>query len=141
MAREARAQAQIQGTQRWGSVAELLFAYCGSASEFSLAIRTIGIAAPWNVTFVADLVGRRLDELDATALPAVETAVRIHPGRWQFVLRRLVNGASPGTGLRAANLLETIGETSDIARLRTYAREQRRLPGASILGARSGPAD
>jgi DNA-binding SARP family transcriptional activator len=90
--------------------------------------------SPWNLTFVADLVSRRLDELEEGVLIVIEAASRRHPGRWRFVLRNHLAAAPLGEGLTAARLLEPIGDRSDVPRLRAYARRQRKLPGASVLG-------
>ena len=134
LAAEARRAARKQGATRWTRVADLLSAFCRSSSEFGVAIKAVGATSPWNVTFVADLVCRRLDELDDGIVPAVQNAARLHPGRWRFVLRERIASAHPGEGLGAARLLEPIGERSDIVRLRAYARRQKRLPGATLLG-------
>ena len=133
---KAHHAAQQQGATRWRRIADLLRAFGASSSDFGEAVKSVGTVAPWNVTFVADLVSRRLDELDATVIQIIENAVRLHPGRWRFVLRERIGTAQPGEGLIAARLLEPIGDRSDVQRLRSYARRQRKLPGASILGRR-----
>ena len=83
----ARRVARRHGTVRWRRVSELLIAYSKSGTEFGATITAIAQASPWNVTFVADLISRRLDEFDNEVLKAVETAAHLHPGRWRFVLR------------------------------------------------------
>ena len=88
------------------------------------------------MTYVADLVGRRLDELDEASVAVIESATRLHPGRWQFVLRDEIAKGGSGQALRAAQLLEPIGDRSDISRLRQYARRQNKVPGASQIGRR-----
>lgn len=131
---EAILVASQQGATRWRRVAELLRAFLGSDQNLSVAVRSIGMASPWSVTFVADLICQRLDDLDEPALQEVGHAARLHPGRWRFVLRDRIALAGSGEGLAAARILEPIGEKSDVQRLRTYARRQRRIPGASSLG-------
>ncbi len=133
---EARRAARDQGANGWRRVAELLRGYAGSPSELSSVVASLGAASPWHVTFVADLIGRRLDDLDETATNVATNVAALHPGRWRFVLREIVGGANSGEGLNAARLLESIGDRSDIRVLRTYARRQRRLPGSSSLGRR-----
>ena len=59
--------------------------------------------------------------------PSRALAVRPSPSR-----RRM---PSPDLGLPAARLLEGIGDQSDIARLRGFAKRQRKLRGASAWGA------
>jgi LuxR family maltose regulon positive regulatory protein len=131
---QARNAARQQGAVRWMRVANLIETYARSTAEFGDAIKAIGTTSPWNLTFVADLVALRLDELDDSVLPSIQRARDLHPGRWRLVLRERLTSAQPGEGLASARLLEPIGERSDISRLRAYARHQRRLPGSSTLG-------
>jgi DNA-binding SARP family transcriptional activator len=133
---QAISTARRQGATRWRRVAELLGAVAGSPKELNVAIRSIGAASPWNVTFIADLVCRRLDDLEGPALQAVEHSAQLHPGRWRFVLRDHIESARSGQGLTAARVLEPIGDHSDVQRLRTFARRQGKMPGASLLGRR-----
>jgi ATP/maltotriose-dependent transcriptional regulator MalT len=133
-AQEAARAAKIQGAEHWRRVAEVLRASCTSGEEFATVIGWVGSSSPWNLTFVADLIGRRLDEFDEPTLGVIAGAARTHPGRWRFVLREQLATSASGRALNAAHLLEAIGDRSDIKRLRAYARRQRRLPGASSLG-------
>jgi len=132
-AAEASRAAKSQGAERWRRVAELLRASRSPAAEFAIVIGWVG-SSPWNLTFVADVIASRLDEFDESTLEVIAAAARMHPGRWRFVLRERVTSAGLGSGLNAARLLESVGDRSDIKRLRTFARRQRRLPGASSLG-------
>ena len=134
LALEAGRQAKKQGAYRWARVAELLADSSAGAEEFGTTIRRIAATSPWNVTFVADLVCRRLDDLDENTIQSLDDVARLHPGRWRFALRNVVEHAETGAGLPAARLLEGVGDRSDIARLRSYARRQRNLRGASTLG-------
>jgi LuxR family maltose regulon positive regulatory protein len=133
-AQEASRAAKAQGAEQWRRICELLRASCAASDEFASTIKWVGASSPWNVTFVADIIGRRLDDLDESAITVVAAAAQIHPGRWRYVLRQLVTTSSTGSPLNAARLLESIGERSDIKRLRTFARRHRRLPGATSLG-------
>ena len=132
--REAAGSAKTQGSERWRRVTQLLGTCHGPANELSEVIASVGGSSPWTITFVADLVSPRLDELAESSLAIVREAARLHPGRWRFVLRDQVTTSIQGEGLAAARLLEMIGDRSDIKRLRSYARRQRRLPGAASLG-------
>ncbi|MEO8571290.1 MAG: hypothetical protein ABI553_06270, partial [Chloroflexota bacterium] len=58
---EASRWAKSQGAERWRRVSELMRASRGSADEFANVISWVG-SSPWNLTFVADLIARRLDE-------------------------------------------------------------------------------
>ncbi len=136
LARGALEAGKRQGAERWRRVAQLLSGFSATDLEFSTAIASIGVASPWSVTFIADLVGRRLDTLEGEAISAIADAAILHPARWRFVLREIVSAAPAGSGLNAARLLESIGDRSDIRKLRLFARRQRRLTGASTLGKR-----
>jgi DNA-binding SARP family transcriptional activator len=136
LASRAFVAARHQCARRWRRVAEVLKAYLASSVAFSVAVTKVGEEGLWNLTFVADLIGRRLDELSETALKEVARAADLHPGRWRFVLREQVAAAGVHEGLTAAHILESIGDRSDIPRLRSYARRHRRLSGASQLGRR-----
>jgi len=126
--------ARQQGALRWMHIAQLLRAFCDGEEEFGSAIKIIGHRSPWNVTHVADLVGRRIEDFDESVIPFIANSAAIHPGRWRFVLRDRIQKAPTGEGLVSARLLEPIGDRSDVQRLRAYARRQRRIPGASNLG-------
>lgn len=123
-----------QGAHGWRRTLDLLRSCGSSREEFSATVAVIGAVAPWHLTAVADVLCRRLDDLDDSALAAVTSAATKHQGRWRFVLRSLVSSSAAGGGLIAARILEGIGERADIRTLREYARRQRRLSGASMLG-------
>jgi LuxR family transcriptional regulator, maltose regulon positive regulatory protein len=126
--------AKTQGAQQWRRVLELLRASYGSNEDLAATIKSVGKSSPWNITFVADIIALRLDDLDAAAIAFVGTAAQLHPGRWRFVLRQLLGGPRMDSAINAARLLESIGERSDIKMLRSFSRRHRRLPGASALG-------
>ena len=134
LAREAKLAAKAQGAMRWRRAAELLEACAESPQALGRLIEPIGRSSPWSLTYIAELIVSRLDDLGEMSLPSVTHAAALHPGRWRFALRDFVANAGLGEGLFAARLLEEIGERADIARLRAYARRQKRLPGASRLG-------
>jgi DNA-binding SARP family transcriptional activator len=131
---EALSAAKQQGATRWLRIAQLLRGVCGSGHEASEAVASFGRVSPWNVTYLADLVVRRLDEFDDEALAVVRNAAALHPGRWRFVLRQSVDGAASGAGINAARLLEDIGEQGDVRRLRSFARRQRRGISSATIG-------
>jgi DNA-binding SARP family transcriptional activator/tetratricopeptide (TPR) repeat protein len=134
LADEAWRVATHQGATRWRRVAQLLRSYLGSSAEFSSGVHEIGQVAPWDVTHVADLVARRLGDLDDRALETARLAATTHPGRWRFVLRRQIDESNLSSGIHAAQLLEIIGDRSDIQRLREFARLNRKQPGMLSLG-------
>jgi DNA-binding SARP family transcriptional activator len=134
IAEEAFGFARRQGAHRWRRVAGLLKAYLRDDEEFGSAVASTGNASPWNLTFLADLIAKRLDQMSDATLSSVAVAAKAHPRRWRFVLRGHVGVAGVGDGVVAARILEEIGERSDIRLLRAFARKQRRVGGTSGLG-------
>ena len=133
LASEAVRAARQQGSEHWRRIAQLLRASSGGSPDLSSAIAATS-SSPWNVTYVADLVCQRLDDLNEQAIATVKHAAQLHPGRWRFVLRDQISSQEAGGSLLKAKLLESIGEPSDIQRLRTFARRLRRHPGAATIG-------
>jgi DNA-binding SARP family transcriptional activator len=131
---EASRAARLQGAESWRQITELLRAYHERPAELSAAVRSVGGTAPWSVTFIADVLVRTLDDLDESAVAVIMASARLHQGRWRFVLRAFVDAPAMGSGLAAARVLESIGDRSDIGRLRAFARRNRRLAGASQIG-------
>ena len=133
LAHQAREAALTQKASRWQHMSELLIAYLGSDADFNRVVEAAGTATPWNLTYVADLVVRRIDDLSASANDTVLTVALRYRGRWQFVLRDHLD-ANPDASPRMATLLDRIGEIEDVVRLRKFARRHRRLSGATFLG-------
>ena len=130
----AREAAQRQRAHRSRRIAELLVAFQSSDDELSVAVASIGARSPWHLTYLADLLVRRASNLNPQAVEAIERAMHLHPRHWRQALRYELDTS---TGLQKAatgRLLESIGDNSDIRRLRTVGRSLRRVPGAANLG-------
>jgi DNA-binding SARP family transcriptional activator len=125
--------AQRQKAHAWRRRSELLRGTLEGAANLGVAIRAVGANRPWHVTYVADVVVRRLQELDNEALAVVDAAARAHPARWRTVLRRDLEAKD--APLICAQLLEEIGERQDIPILRRLARRgHKRSPSQQDLG-------
>jgi DNA-binding SARP family transcriptional activator len=72
---------------------------------------------------VAELLAARLDDLDEPAYRAVRREVAFRADRWLPGLRSQVDAPRPS--LRAARLLEEVGEAEDILRLRRASKGAR----------------
>jgi hypothetical protein len=105
LAQRARDAAMAQVAWRWQRVAELLAAYSGPAKSSIARSRSIGRTSPWNLTFIADLVVERVDDLGEEAWGAVVDAATRHPARWRFAVRHRVD-AREDVSMRAAALLD-----------------------------------
>ena len=72
-------------------------------------------------------VARQLGSLSDAAAATVGRAVTAAPYRWRQPLRITLKSAGPGQRLdRVAQLLEEIGESSDVSLLREYGRKSKR---------------
>jgi DNA-binding SARP family transcriptional activator len=134
LAERAERHARAQQAHRWRRCAQLLIGLCGSPSDASSDITLIGAESPQTITFLADLVARRLHELDESARAVIMAAAARSPGRWRFVLRDRLNESDPPTRIASGQVLEIIGERPDIGRLRRVARETRRRADSATLG-------
>jgi LuxR family maltose regulon positive regulatory protein len=124
------AKGGIHGARR---EAELLAAVGADAIGMSRIIRLVGETAPWHLTSLAEVLVSKLPVLDAEATDQIARAVRLHPDRWRTELRSALN--TPETASqRAANLLELVGDITDVERLRRFARAHRKERGSALLG-------
>jgi DNA-binding SARP family transcriptional activator len=126
--------AQSLRAHRWRRAAELLRAYSSSAEDLSTVVTSIGAEYPWHLTFFADLLVQRTDVLTTTALVVVQRTMTLYPGKWRHELRTQLERSSGQFRLRTGRLLESVGDETDIRRLRDAGRDLRRLAGASELG-------
>ena len=75
------------GAHRSRRIADLLVAFQSPDEEFSTAVTSIGARSPWHLTYLADLLVRRADNLDAQAADATQRAMQMHPRHWRQALR------------------------------------------------------
>ena len=129
----ATEQAAMQGADSMRRVGELLVGIASGREALDQAIRTIGASHPWHLTFLADLLAIRLSSVSRESQDLLTHAAKLHPERWQTALREALDSES-GPNVAAAHLLETIGDHSDIARLRRLAKSGRRSNEATNLG-------
>jgi ATP/maltotriose-dependent transcriptional regulator MalT/DNA-binding SARP family transcriptional activator len=134
LARDASTHSRRQRAHRWWRSAELLLAHTTDELALSQAVASIGETSPWQLTFLADLLASRLEALDPPAMAAVNRAAQLHPVRWRVALRHWLDSCSNPGVLRAARLLETLGERSDIKRLRSIAKRMKRGVEGGNLG-------
>ncbi len=110
--------------RRLVDIRKALFAGPASASAEIAAAPSdddslIGVFAPEIVAMLGSLA--------PAAVQVIGRASRLNPDRWRTFLRSpLEPGGNPAAAERAAGLLDEIGDESDIALLRGYARRARR---------------
>ena len=132
-ANQATEQAAIQGADSIRRVGELLVGIASGIEALNQAIRTIGMSHPWHLTFLADLLAVRLASVSPESQDLLAHAAKLHPERWRTALREALD-SEHGPNVAAARLLETIGDHSDIPRLRRLAKSGRRSSEATNLG-------
>jgi DNA-binding SARP family transcriptional activator/tetratricopeptide (TPR) repeat protein len=132
--RDATNFAASQGATSTRRIGELLMATMHGAEKLGSAIAVVGQAAPWHLTFLAEDLIPQLPQLDPVAIDYLMGAALRHPERWRTALRQSLDEDGQDLNVPAAQLLELIGEQSDVALLRRLARSARRRPDAAVLG-------
>jgi ATP/maltotriose-dependent transcriptional regulator MalT/DNA-binding SARP family transcriptional activator len=123
-----------QGATATRRVGELLLATRSGTDQFNRAIEVLGESTPWHLSFLAEDLIPSLPKASTTAAEIIRaTAVR-HPERWRTALRQELGREGRELNLPAARILESIGDRSDIVRLRRCARSSRRRPDGASLG-------
>jgi len=126
--------AASQGATGVRRIGELLLATTEDSDELESRIAVVGQAAPWHLSFLAEDLIPHLPRLGPNAMEHVRRAAELHPQRWRTALRQLLEMGSKELNIPAAQVLEAIGDESDIARLRRLARVGKRKPEAMNLG-------
>jgi DNA-binding SARP family transcriptional activator len=122
----ARSVAIAQGSPIERRLVEMLSALLRGPSAASHLIAAWSADDDPMLGVFAGEVGEVLGELAPDAIDALGRAVRNCPDRWRPVLRVQLGSASVVTARRAAALLETVGETEDIPRLKDASRRLKR---------------
>ena len=125
LARAASEQAVKQKSGRWAIQAEILRGALAGKSQLEGVLRNHGSAiGPW-VSVLSDLFAGNLESCSPYVRAIVESEASARPDRWRNGLRRAVMNDRTGTGVWAANLLDSIGLQSDVEVLRGFARQSR----------------
>jgi ATP/maltotriose-dependent transcriptional regulator MalT/DNA-binding SARP family transcriptional activator len=127
----AQEHARRQSANLWVEVCAALRALTSDASDLNRFIRSRSRNGLWPISRLAELVVDRLDDLPMAELGLIEREAIQRPERWRSALR-LVLDRPAGDSVRAARLLEAVGDKSDIARLRRVARTHRGRPEADL---------
>ena len=126
--------AASQGAHAMRRVGDLLSGAIAGPEELGDAIIAIGPSYPWHLTYLADILTSRIATLSDDARAVIGRAAALHPERWRRELRSRLASDAGATDLPAARLLEEIGDRTDIARLRRWAKAGRRTREATVLG-------
>jgi LuxR family maltose regulon positive regulatory protein len=125
--------AERQQAWLWWKNTRLTQAILASTDEFASYVRCLQKADYCFLSIQAELVARRLGDLDGVGFEMVKTEALGRPNRWRRPLRAMVaNKSTPTPCLRrAVELLEVVGESQDVPALRAVAKRRSvRLPDA-----------
>jgi len=78
------------------------------------------------ISLLAEPIAEKLHDLDPEATEIVMGQIALRPERWRPVIRSLVEDRGAPSRVAASNVLDVIGEPTDIQLLRSVARERRR---------------
>jgi DNA-binding SARP family transcriptional activator len=133
LAREAISRANRQGAERHLQLALLALAATDEGLSLEISRTPMRLAA--SISTSAELIIDNLETLSPDALERVEREAEARPERWSQALRLVLplDMRHPAR-LRAARLLDAVGDRSDIPRLRRIAKEPRALPANRTLG-------
>jgi DNA-binding SARP family transcriptional activator len=133
MLRDALMRAESQGAWFWVTYCELLsLALVAPNSGVRLPQRAVRDCAYLSV--LAELVVDILARLGEPDLDVVTTEARARPLRWRQALRRVAAEAHNPSRWRAADMLDEIGDASDVSLLRQLAKTARAGSGHRSLG-------
>ncbi len=133
-AEAANQSATAQGARRWAVQAELLIGALATSQSLDLVLRKLGEAGdPWASVmaelFLSDLVGE-----SSVVQALLDREVQRRPGRWRPGLRRALIEGNSCSQMRAAVLLDVVGEPSDVQLLRAFSRRAKARAGSHGLG-------
>jgi ATP/maltotriose-dependent transcriptional regulator MalT/DNA-binding SARP family transcriptional activator len=131
--------AERQQAWFWWKTIRLTQALVASSEALALHVRSLGAQDAAYLSIQAELVARRLGDLDQVALEIVRTEAILRPDRWRWALRRLLSNhdARPSDVRRGAELMDLVGDSSDVRLLRQLAhRKSLRIPEAGRMLAR-----
>jgi DNA-binding SARP family transcriptional activator len=133
LARHAVAFASRQGAQRHQQLAS--FALAAAEDALSLEISRTPVRLAASLSTSAELIVDQLDRLSNDAMEVVEHEAQVRHERWRQALRLVLPMEKHHAGrIRAAHLLDVVGDRSDIPTLRRVAKEPRALPSSRSLG-------
>jgi DNA-binding transcriptional activator of the SARP family len=131
----AIAFAEGQQAWFWWKTMRLTQALVATNSELVAYLASLDPPDAAYLSIQAELVTRRLADLDQPSLAIVGQEAAQRPDRWRWALRQILSNPSarPGDLKRAAGLLELVGNVDDVKILRRLARRKNlRIPNAGL---------
>jgi len=116
-------RAQSQGAAAVVTGLQLVCGAIGGPDALSRSVKRVGDLDRAVLSVHAELLVARLDQLDESAARLVRTEAQSRPTRWRPALRRALSGRPANLVLQAAQLLELIGDASDVLVLRRLSKD------------------
>ena len=118
--------AEHQQAWFWSKTIRLTQALVSGNDELAAHIRSLEPVDAAYLSIQAELVVRRLADLDQASLATVRQEAIQRPERWRWALRQLLlsQAARSGDIRRAAELLDLVGDANDVKLLRGLAKKK-----------------
>jgi DNA-binding SARP family transcriptional activator len=132
---EAIRFAEGQQAWFWSKTIRLTQALVSGNEALTTHLRSLEPTDAAYLSIQAELVARRLADLDQTGLALIRQEATQRPERWRWALRQLLSNQTvrPGDLRRAAELLDLVGDANDIKLLRELAKKKSlRIPDAGL---------
>jgi LuxR family maltose regulon positive regulatory protein len=132
---EAARFAEHQQAWFWSKTIRLTQALVSGNEALTTHLRSLEPTDAAYLSIQAELVARRLADLDQTGLALIRQEATQRPERWRWALRQLLSNQTvrPGDLRRAAELLDLVGDANDIKLLRELAKKKSlRIPDAGL---------
>jgi hypothetical protein len=134
-------EAAIRFTERqqawfWAKTIRLTRALISGNEALGAHLRSLEPADAAYLSIQVELVTRRLADLDGNAWAMIKREAAQRPERWRWALRQLLSNQSarPGDIRRAVELLDLIGDSTDVKLLRELAKKKSlRIPNAGLV--------
>jgi len=117
--------ARGQGAHLWTELDRLWLDTEPGSDGLNRTIERLALVDPAYLSIAAERIVDCFDRIGPAALAIVEKEVASRPERWRARLREEVDEGKSGAIL-ASRLLEIVGETEDVVRLRRFSRKARR---------------
>jgi len=124
--------ADRQGATLWSHYAQVLLA--AISEDLNAGLRRISRQGSVYLSLAAEVLIRRLAELDQLSLELIESEADARPDRWRDSVRRAAVDEHESNRVPAARILDRIGRPGDIPLLRAVARSSKKSRTDSTLG-------
>jgi DNA-binding SARP family transcriptional activator len=123
---QALSSAERQQAWFWWKTIRLTQALVSTKEQLLMYLRALEPRDAAYLSIQAELVARRLADLDDGCFEMIRAEAHLRPERWRWALRQTLAGqtARPADIRRGAALLDLVGDADDVALLRSIARRK-----------------